>query len=82
MKFRPNLNMIDRLVRLVVGLVCIYYGFIESALIGNQMIATVIGIFGIVNIISTLTAFCIVYALTGVSTRKDSAQALKHESEA
>lgn len=63
-----NMHTIDRGVRLVIGLLCVYIGLIDSSLIANRIVAVIVGIFGIVNIYAFFTARCPVYAATGFST--------------
>ena len=68
MRFKRNLHSADRVVRLVVGLGCVYVGFVDSGIIGNALVSTVVGIFGVVNLFAAAVAHCPVYGLAGVST--------------
>lgn len=70
MRLSVNLNSIDRVFRFSVGVICIYIGFIDSNLIPNQMVAVLIGIFGVTNIFAAFTSHCPVYAACGISTAK------------
>ena len=74
MKIKRNLHNIDRIARLVIGVVCIYVGFIDTSIIGNSLVSTLVGIFGIVNIYAGLVASCPVYSLTGLSTYREKNQ--------
>ncbi len=68
MHFKRNLHNVDRLVRLVIGLGCLYIGFIDTSIIGNEIVSTIVGIFGIVNLFAAAFSYCPVYGLTGIST--------------
>jgi len=64
----PNMHQIDRGVRLIVGLICVYIGFIDTSLISSRVLAILVGIFGAVNIWAFLTSRCPVYSAAGFST--------------
>ena len=68
MKKQPNMHPIDRFVRLVVGLICVYIGFIDMSLISSRPLAILVGVFGAVNIWAFITSRCPVYAAAGFST--------------
>lgn len=68
MKFPRNLSNIDRIIRTLLGLVLIYYGFVDPSVIANPVAATLVGLFGLINIFAGITAFCPVYKLAGLST--------------
>ena len=68
MKKGPNMHTIDRAVRLIVGVVCAYIGFIDSSLITSRPAAIAVGIFGVVNIWAFITTRCPVYSVAGFST--------------
>jgi membrane-bound ClpP family serine protease len=68
MFFKRNLHTIDRVVRLLVGMGCVYLGFIDLNIIGNTLASTLVGIFGIINLFAALFSYCPVYGLTGIST--------------
>lgn len=66
--FKPNLHYLDRLVRVVIGIACIYVGFVDTSIISNSLISTLVGIFGIINLIAAAMAHCPIYHLVGIST--------------
>ena len=68
MKKEPNMHQIDRVVRLIVGLICVYIGFLDLSLIQNRLVAVVVGIFGVVNLWAFITSRCPVYSAAGFST--------------
>lgn len=68
MNFKRNLNTLDRVFRMLVGVGCIYLGFVDTSLIENPVITTLVGAFGIINVIAAIFSYCPVYGLTGIST--------------
>lgn len=68
---KRNLHNIDRIIRVVLGLGLVYVGFIEPSVIGNDIAAILLGLFGVVNIGAGLVAHCPVYNLAGISTHKN-----------
>jgi len=63
-----NMGRVDQLIRLTIGLIFIYLGFIDQSIIGDQLYAVMIGIFGIVNIGSSFLRFCPFYLMAGLNT--------------
>ena len=63
-----NMHQIDRIVRLIVGLACVYVGFVDTSLIPSRIVAILVGIFGIANIWAFITSRCPVYSVAGFST--------------
>lgn len=73
MRFDSNMHLVDRILRAGLGAVLIYIGFIDGTLIANQLVAMLIGIFGVVNLISSAAGHCPVYRLAGFRTDKRAA---------
>lgn len=73
--FKRNLANWDRAARVVVGLVCVYLGFIDTSIIGSSLVAILVGVFGIVNIGAATVSYCPVYGLAGLSTAGDDKKA-------
>ena len=68
MKKGPNMHSIDRVVRLIVGLICVYIGFIDLSLISSRPVAILVGVFGVINLWAFITTRCPVYSVAGFST--------------
>ncbi len=68
--FVPNMHAVDRALRIVIGLACIYVGFVEGSLIPNAVISVIVGCFGIVNLVSATLGHCPVYRLGGIRTNR------------
>ncbi len=67
---KRNLNAIDRSIRTVVALNCIYFGFIDSSFIGDLFLARAIGVFGVINLIAAAIGSCPIYGAAGISSYK------------
>ena len=63
-----NMHIIDRYVRLTIGITCIYIGFIDTSMITNRIVAGLIGVFGATNLWAFYTARCPVYAIARFTT--------------
>jgi len=68
MRFRQNLNTLDRVLRFSVGVGCIYLGFFAGTLIPSHLVAVLIGLFGVINLFACFTSHCPVYSACGFST--------------
>ena len=66
-KYR-NIGGLDRAIRSVITVIMIYYGFVDTTLIGQTLISNLVGIFGIINGIATIVGICPAYTLAGIST--------------
>ena len=71
MTIKRNLHSLDRLARTIIGVGCIYYGFIDHNLITNTLISVLVGLFGLVNIGAAIMSHCPVYGISGLSTYKE-----------
>lgn len=65
-KVGQNIGTFDRVIRLIIGLSFIYIGF--TLLIG--LIQFVFIVLGLALLLNTITGFCGVYYLLGISTCK------------
>lgn len=65
-----NLNTLDRVTRGVVGVVTLYFGLFGTTFIGDPIVQTILVVFGLANIVSLFTGWCIVYHFVGISTIK------------
>jgi len=66
--FKRNLHNLDRLARVIIGIGCIYVGFVDTSIISNNVVSMLVGIFGVVNIFAAAISHCPVYNLVGLST--------------
>jgi len=68
---KRNLHNFDRLIRVFVSAVCIYFGFIETSYVSQEILANLIGVLGIVNLFAAVFSYCPLYGITGLSTYKE-----------
>lgn len=63
--FKKNMNSADRLVRIVAGIILIYYGFVEAGWVSNAIVPLLLGVIGVANIVFASAGFCPPYTLAG-----------------
>lgn len=80
MKKPSNMHSIDRSVRLIVGLICVYIGFIDISLISSRPLAVAVGLFGAINLWAFATSRCPVYSVARFSTAEKPVEAANDES--
>jgi hypothetical protein len=68
MSFKRNLHPLDRVIRALLGLGCVYIGFIDQTIIGNTLASILVGIFGVINLFAALVSYCPIYGIAGIST--------------
>lgn len=68
--FAANMHIIDRLLRFVIGLACLYAGFYDWGLIPNSVVSILVGCFGVMNLASAVVGVCPVYWLGGIRTNR------------
>lgn len=65
---KKNMGTVDRIIRIITGIIFVYLGFINQGIIANQTINIFLGLFGLVSLISAIFAFCPMYAIGHIST--------------
>lgn len=71
MGIKMNMCGLDRSVRVVLSLLLIYVGFINTQFISNEIINYLIGGFGVLNLVSAMAGFCPVYFMAHISTNRE-----------
>jgi len=69
---KKNLHSIDMSIRFIIAGVCIYFGFFDSSMIQEPVLAIAVGVFGMLNLFTASTRFCLFYHLAGISTLPNS----------
>ena len=69
MNLNQNVGRLDQLLRSGIALFLVYIGFIDTSLLGDNVTATLVGIFGVLNMIAAVLGWCPVYQLAGINTR-------------
>ncbi len=65
---KRNMGWLDRVLRTGIGLLLIYFGFIDASFIGKGLIAALVGVFGVINVFAALVGICPAYKLAGICT--------------
>ena len=69
-RFRPkrNTNIIDRSVRLVIGVFLMIVAAPGVDLLGGSIFKLVIFLFGALNVATAFSGWCVVYHMAGISS--------------
>ena len=70
MKFTQNIGTIDRIMRLIIGLIMIYFGLYSNVLIADEIAGTLLGVFGVFILLTAIVRFCPMYLIIGFSSDK------------
>lgn len=68
LRWIQNIGRLDQILRIGIGLALMWVGFIDSTLIDDRLIATLVGLFGLLNIAAALFRVCPFYTLAGINT--------------
>lgn len=68
LRWQANVGRFDQILRIGIGALLIWVGFVDTDVIGDRLIATLVGLFGALNLIAALLRVCPVYTLTGINT--------------
>lgn len=68
LRWQPNVGRFDQILRIGIGAVLIWAGFVDTSLIGDRLIAALVGVFGLLNLIAALVRVCPVYTVAGINT--------------
>ena len=63
-----NVGMVDRVIRLLSGIALIYIGFVDSIIIPDAIFSTMVGAYGVVNIVTAAASWCPLYQLISLDT--------------
>lgn len=62
---KKNESMVDRIIRIIIGIILIYLGWVT---LSNNLWGIILDIIGIILIITGLTGYCHLYKLLGMKT--------------
>jgi len=71
MTIKKNVGLADRILRFGAGLMMIYFGFINTTIIADQVAALLLGILGIIFLLTAVFSSCPFYNLIGLNTCSD-----------
>lgn len=63
-----NIGRLDQFIRLIISFCLIYIGFFDISLIEDEFSATIVGIFGALNMVASLARFCPLYVIADINT--------------
>jgi len=64
---KANESTADRVIRFIMGIIFLIFGFI---VLGNNILGVILDIIGIILVITAITGYCGLYAILGISTKK------------
>ena len=67
---KKNLSTADRVIRGIVGIISSYFGIFGGEIIGEPILQGFLVIFGILNLMSLLTGWCMVYQAANIDTSR------------
>ncbi|MDH5324489.1 MAG: DUF2892 domain-containing protein [Gammaproteobacteria bacterium] len=70
-KFRRNMNSLDRLFRATVGATLLAIGPVFQLLTNDMLSLAILGVIGSVAVLSAVFSYCFLYEVTGFSTRSE-----------
>lgn len=68
LRWQPNVGRFDQILRIGIGAVLIWAGFVDTDLIGDRLVAALVGLFGLLNLIAAVVRVCPVYTIAGINT--------------
>ena len=71
MTFRKNVGLLDRILRLGIGSLFVYFGLIDHSLIKDPLAGVLLGAMGGMFILIALIAYCPLYGLIEFSTVRE-----------
>lgn len=70
MVIKSNLSNVDRYTRGAIGIGVTAFALFNGSIIEDVFIEVLLGIFGLLNLISLFTGWCPVYQIAGISTNE------------
>ena len=67
---KKNLGNTDRVIRVAGSLLLIYIGFFNNPIVSSGSFKVIIGIFGVIVLISAIVGNCPMYAIADIDTTR------------
>ena len=67
---KRNVGALDRMIRLTIGLICIYLTVFPTAFLSNDILRVFVAVFGVGNVVVSLLSFCPLYIFANINTHK------------
>lgn len=74
MQISRNMHPFDQVLRILLGLIMVYIGFVNQSLLDDSFFNMLLGGFGLLNLCSGFASFCPVYWMAGISSFKKPAK--------
>lgn len=68
MQFKRNLGVIDRILRIGISALLLYFGFFSDYLVADRVAQLIVGGMGIAGLLVVISGYCPLYTLIGFST--------------
>ncbi|MCW9023917.1 MAG: DUF2892 domain-containing protein [Gammaproteobacteria bacterium] len=68
MKIPRNIGKLDALLRTIISLLMIYFGFFSTLLIEDQLAGTILGVFGALSLLVVMAGHCPFYTIIDFSS--------------
>ncbi|MBI5463070.1 MAG: DUF2892 domain-containing protein [Gammaproteobacteria bacterium] len=68
LRWQPNVGRFDQILRLGIGIAMVWVGFIDSEIIGDSLMANLLGLFGLFNLVAAVLRVCPFYTLADINT--------------
>jgi hypothetical protein len=68
---KRNVSKLDRIVRILLGIICSYIALFPTPVFANDMLRIFIGAFGAINLFTGIFAYCPLYKMANISTYKE-----------
>ena len=67
---KKNLHPLDRILRGIIGVLVIVFALFNGDYLEEPILEILLGIFGLLNLISLVSSWCPIYHIAGISTCK------------
>lgn len=67
-RITPNMGTIDRVIRLLIGLILMAVVFLDTGLAMGTVLASLLLLFALVNLAAAAVSFCPLYHMVNINT--------------
>lgn len=68
MTVKQNIGGFDRILRIGISLVMVYFGFINESIITDEVAGSILGIFGLASLLVAVIGVCPLYSVIEFNT--------------
>jgi len=66
---KKNESKLDRIIRFILGVVCLYLGY---AVFNTGLLSGLFYVLGVLLVVTSLIGYCAIYSVLGINTNKES----------